>query len=87
MEVFINMELENLPIFSQQRILNSIYKTFRDNEYFPNDRFIKKSQDILERIYNIIINPKKLLNIIVKNKHKILWDNMFENISETINTL
>lgn len=84
--LFLDNEINELPILSQKRILNSIYKVFRDEDIFPNDNFIVCVQNILKLKFNLNVNTKKIFNIIMKNKHNTIWNDIFEKINDKINS-
>lgn len=80
--MFLDNNMNELPILSQKRIINSIYRVYRDNDLFPNDKFIEFVENILKYKYNLEVKTNKILNKIMKNKHKKLWDNLFEKLNE-----
>ena len=82
--LFLDNEINELPILSQYRIYNSIYKVYRDDDIFPNNKFIEGIQNILKSKFNLDSNTKKILNIIMKNKYKTVWNDIFEKIKVKI---
>lgn len=84
--LFLDNEINELPILSQKRIINSIYKVYRDDDIFPNNKYIECLQNILNSRFNLNVSSKKILNIIMKNKHKTIYDDIFEKIKQKINS-
>lgn len=81
-ELFLNNSLIELPTLSQKRILNTIYKVYRDNDSFPNEHFAKNIKEILFKKYNIDIKTKKIINKLIKNKYKHFWNDIFMKFYE-----
>lgn len=80
--LFIKNNLNELPTFSQKRIIESIYKVYRDNELFPSNEFLDIVQKILKINYDIDVKTNKILNKIMKNKHGKLWNTFFEKFNK-----
>jgi hypothetical protein len=75
-EIFLKNNINELPILSQQRILNAIYHVYKDNNLFPSTNFVSTLKNILNKNYNIKIKSKKIINRIMKNKYKENWNNI-----------
>lgn len=71
---FLNNSIDELPIYTQKRILDSIYSSFITNDDFPKELFSEKVQNVLKNIYNINISVDKINNKIFSNKN---IDNIF----------
>ena len=80
MELFLENSINQLPNLSQKRILNSIYKVYRDNDSFPNDNFINLVKNNIIKDYDIKIKSKKILSKIMDNKHTKFWNNLFTGL-------
>jgi hypothetical protein len=76
-ELFINNNIKQLPLLSQKRILNSIYKVYRDNDAFPNEDFIKLIKNIIYDVFNIKIKSKNILSKIMNNKYNDYHNDLF----------
>ena len=76
---FINNELNNLPIYSQKRIINAIFNAYIRDELFPNNFYVNYVKNLLSSIYNIKLSSDKILNNIlkIKNKEIIQIDDIF----------
>jgi hypothetical protein len=79
-ELFLENNIKQLPNLSQKRILNSIYRVYRDNDSFPNNNFISLVKNLLNYYYGIDMKSKKIISKIMDNKHNKLWENIFENL-------
>ena len=79
-ELFLENDIKQLPILSQKRILNSIYRVYRDYDSFPNKNFISPVKNFIKYQYNIDIKSKEIISKIMQNKHKKNWTNLFENL-------
>ena len=77
-EIFLENNLNQLPNLSQIRILNSIYKVYRDNDLFPSKTFILNIKKILKNNYNIDLNKEKILNKIMLDKHNKKNNDLFK---------
>lgn len=59
---FLSNDFNNLPIYSQRRLLEAIYLTYYKYIEFPKLQFAKKLAHILKKIYKIYnIDEKKIL--------------------------
>ena len=67
---YLEINIKDLPIFSQKRILNSIYCAYINNENFPNKNFIYRVKNVLEIIFNLKLNSKKIYDNIINIKNK-----------------
>lgn len=67
---YLDINIRDLPIFSQKRILNSIYNVYINNENFPNKKFIYRIKNILEIVYNLKLNSKKIYDNIINIRNK-----------------
>ena len=60
---FLTNEFDNLPIYSQRRILNAVYSTYYKYIEFPKLLFAKKLLFILKNIYKITnLNEDKIIH-------------------------
>lgn len=60
---FMTNEFDNLPIYSQRRILEAIYSTYYKYIEFPKLLFVKKLLYILKNIYKITnLNEDKIIH-------------------------
>jgi hypothetical protein len=66
---FLEMDIKELPLFTQKRILNCIYCAYINYSEFPNKKYIFKIKNILNLIFNLKINSKKIYNKIIKLKN------------------
>ena len=66
---FLQINIKELPILTQKRILNCIYCAYITYSEFPNKKYIFKVKNILILIYNLKINSKKIYNKIIKLKN------------------
>jgi hypothetical protein len=70
---FLEMNIIELPLFTQKRILNCIYCAYINYSEFPNKKYIFIVKNILNYIFNIKVHSKKIYNKIIKlknNKYK-----------------
>ena len=81
-ELFLDNNIIQLPILSQKRILNSIYKVYRDNDSFPSSNFIALVKSVIKKNYDIEIKSKKILSKVMDNKHGKKWNNLFSDLLE-----
>jgi hypothetical protein len=79
-ELFLDNDIKQLPILSQKRILNSIYRVYRDYDSFPNKNFISPVKNFIKYNSGINIKSKEIISIIMENKHKKIWEDLFENL-------
>lgn len=79
-ELFISNDVKELPNITQRRILNCIYIVYRDNDNFPNQNYLKLIKEHIKKTHDLKIKRKKLLTIIMDNKYKQLWKNIFDDI-------
>ena len=84
-ELFLENDIKQLPNLSQKRIMNSIYKVYRDNDSFPSNNFISLAKNFIKKNYDIKIKSKMLLSKIMDNKHGKKWDNLFTGLLGIIN--
>ena len=66
---FLEMNIKELPLLTQKRILNCIYCAYINYSEFPNKKYVFKVKNILNLIYNLKINSKKIYNKIIKLKN------------------
>ena len=66
---FLNNSIDEMPIYSQRRLLDCIYSSFIINNNFPKELFSEKIQHILKTIYDIDISVKKIQKKISSNKN------------------
>ena len=68
--IFLNDTINNLPIYSQKRILNCIIKTYKNINEFPFKIIIEKINIILKHINKFTIPTNKIYDeIILFNKN------------------
>jgi hypothetical protein len=60
----------NLPILTQDRILDFTFSVFINNDSFPNEEYINMVKKCYVKIYNKELKNKELRDIIMKYKHK-----------------
>ncbi len=66
---FLQINIKELPILTQKRILNCIYCAYINYSEFPNKKYIFKVKNILYSLFNLKINSKKIYNKIIKLKN------------------
>jgi hypothetical protein len=66
---FLQINIKELPILTQKRILNCIYCAYINYSEFPNKKYIFKVKKILHLLFNLKINSKKIYNKIIKLKN------------------
>ena len=66
---FLEMNIKELPLLTQKRILNCIYCAYINYSEFPNKKYVFKVKNILNLIYNLKINSNKIYNKIIKLKN------------------
>jgi len=66
---FLEMNIKELPLLTQKRILNCIYCAYINYSEFPNKKYVFKVKNILNLIFNLKINSKKIYNKIIKLKN------------------
>lgn len=71
---FINNQLNNLPIYTQKRILNAIFNSYIRDDLFPNNNYINSLKKILSSIYKINISFDKIYKNIIKFKNSDIID-------------
>jgi hypothetical protein len=81
-ELFLENNIKQLPNLSQKRILNSIYKVYRDNDSFPSNNFISLIKALVKKNYDIDIKSKIILGKIMDNKHGKKWNDLFLGLLE-----
>lgn len=81
-ELFLENDIKQLPNLSQIRIMNSIYKVYRDNDFFPSNNFVSLAKSLIKKNYDIKFKSKLLLSKIMDNKHGKKWDNLFTGLIE-----
>lgn len=77
-ELFLENNINQLPLFSQIRILKCIFHVYRDNDAFPSKNFIENTKKILKNKYNKKMKSDKILNKILSDKHLTNVNNLFE---------
>lgn len=80
--MFLENDIKQLPNLSQIRIMNSIYKVYRDNDFFPSNNFVSLAKSLIKKNYDIKFKSKLLLSKIMDNKHGKKWDNLFTGLIE-----
>lgn len=71
--IFLNNSIDEMPVYSQKRLLDCIYSGFIINNNFPKELFSEKIHYVLKKIYNIDISIEKI-------QKKIFSNNNIENI-------
>ncbi len=66
---FLEINIKELPIFSQKRILNCIYLAYINYSEFPNKKYVFKVKKILNLVYDLKIHSNKIYNKIIKLKN------------------
>jgi hypothetical protein len=66
---FLEINIKELPLLTQKRILNCIYCAYINYSEFPNKKYVFKVKNILNLIFNLKINSKKIYNKIIKLKN------------------
>jgi hypothetical protein len=66
---FLEIDIKELPLLTQKRILNCIYCAYINYAEFPNKKYIFKVKNILTFVYNLKINSQKIYNKIIKLKN------------------
>jgi len=73
--VFMNDTIENLPIYTQKRLLQYIFENYKNNVNFPIHIFVTKIINLFYKIYNVKLDlhkiTKKINNLIVNNNNDI----------------
>jgi len=75
---FIENNINELPILTQKRLINSIYQVYKDDDSFPTDNYIVVIKHIFKELYNIDAKSKKIINYIMNNKYKTNWTDLFK---------
>ena len=66
---FLEINIKDLPILSQKRILNCIYCAYINYSEFPNKKYIFNVKNVLILIYNLKIHSNKIYTKIIKLKN------------------
>jgi hypothetical protein len=66
---FLEINIKDLPLLTQRRILNCIYCAYITNNNFPNKKYIFKIKNILNLVFNLKLNSNKIFNKIIKLKN------------------
>jgi len=66
---FLEMNIKDLPLLTQKRILNCIYCAYINYQEFPNKKYVFAVKNILNNIFNIKVHSKKIYNKIIKLKN------------------
>ena len=72
---FLEDSIDELPIYSQKRLLESIYETYIDNSSFPKELFSEKVHNVFKKIYKINLPIDKISSKLFSDKK---YDNLFE---------
>lgn len=75
LKIFLNDLIDDLPIYTQRRLLKSIFNVYYDFADFPRKIFIEKVKFVLENIYKI----KLSFNIISEDLNAIQEKNELYN--------
>lgn len=81
---FLNDTIDSLPIYSQKRLLNSIFINYYKFNEFPLKLFIDKSINIFKSIYLIKIDYDKIYKNILKLNNKDLYNDIFSYLIDKI---
>jgi hypothetical protein len=76
-ELFLENEIKQLANYSQKRIINSIYKVYRDDDSFPSKNFVDIVKKIIKKNYDIKIKSKEIITEIMNNKYNKNNNNLF----------
>ncbi len=66
---FLNDTIDELPYYSQKRLLNAIYSSFGNNITFPKELFSEKVHNVLKNIYNINLPVDKISKKLFSDKN------------------
>jgi hypothetical protein len=66
---FLNNSIDEMPIYSQKRVLECIFSSFIIDNNFPKELFFEKIQHVLKKIYNIDISVEKIQKKISSKKN------------------
>lgn len=72
---FLEDSIDELPIYSQKRLLECIYETYKDNSSFPKELFAEKVENVLKKMYKINLPIDKISSKLYSDKK---YDNIFE---------
>ncbi len=72
---FLEDSIDELPIYSQKRLLECVYETYLDNPSFPKELFSEKVYNILKKMYKINLSIDKISSKLFSDKK---YDNIFE---------
>ena len=66
---FLEMNIKELPLLTQKRILNCIYCAYINYPEFPNKKYVFLVKNIIINIFNVKVHSKKIYNKIIKLKN------------------
>lgn len=66
---YLEDSIDELPIYTQKRLLNTIYLVYESNISFPKDLFVEKVHNILKKIYKINLPTEKIYRKIYSDKN------------------
>ena len=66
---FLEINIKELPLLTQKRILNCIYCAYINYSEFPNKKYIFNVKNVLILIYNLKIHSNKIYTKIIKLKN------------------
>jgi hypothetical protein len=66
---FLEVNIKELPLLTQKRILNCIYCAYINYSEFPNKKYVFKVKNILNLVFNLKIHSNKIYNKIIKLKN------------------
>lgn len=73
--VFMNDTIDNLPIYTQKRLLQYIFENYKNDINFPINLFVTKIINVFHKIYNVELDihkiTKKINNLIINNNNDI----------------
>ncbi len=67
---FIKNDINNLPLYTQRRILNAVYVAYKNAIEFPDPLFITCFINVFKKLYNINLNNNNITKKIIKYKNK-----------------
>ena len=79
---FLNDNINELPDYTQKRILNYIYSVYKNHDDFPFELFSEKIIEIFNKIYKIKLNILKVNKKIKTDKIDNIFEYLFTKYSK-----
>jgi hypothetical protein len=79
---FLNDNINELPDYTQKRILNYIYNVYKNHDDFPFELFSEKIIEIFNKIYKIKLNILKVNKKIKTDKIDNIFEYLFTKYSK-----